>query len=91
MSNRLESYIYALNDFIHTWMYAYKNIELKYACIDGEPANGDEPAYPDVDFMYIIWANGKQSRMYISESSEREILKNFLDKEYEDVPEDEYI
>lgn len=89
--NRLEEYVYALNEFIHTWMYAYKNIELKYVRFDGEPTGDGITAYPDTDFMYILWVNGKQSRIYISESSEREILKDFLNKNYEDVPVDEYI
>jgi hypothetical protein len=88
---RLKQYVKALNDFIHTWMYAYKNIELKYVRFEGEDTGDGVRKYPDLDFLYIIWADGTQSRIYISESSEREILKDFLNKEYEDVPEDEYI
>lgn len=83
----LKQFVNALNDFIHTWLYAYTNVELKYVQFDD--SRFEEEYYSD--YMYIIWANGRQSRMYISESSEREILKDFLDKHYEDVPEDEYI
>lgn len=82
-----EDYIYALNDFIHTWMYAYKKVELKYVQLDD--ARFGEGFYSD--YMYILWVNGRQSRIYISESSEETILKDFINHNYEDVPEDEYI
>ena len=85
--NRLKKYVVALNDFIHTWMYAYNNIELKYVQLDDDRFG----EYFYSDYMYILWVNGKQSRIYISESSEETILKDFLDDNYEDVPEDEYI
>lgn len=88
--NQYDAFVSALNDFVHTWLYAYKNIELVYACIEGEEFV-DGTACPDRDYMYILWADGRQSRVYISESSTREILLDFLNKKYEDVPEDEYI
>jgi hypothetical protein len=88
--NQYDAFISELNEFIHKWLYAYKNVELKYVYIEGEDID-EETAYPDSDFMYILWANGKQSRIDISTSSTREILLNFLNKRYEDVPEDEYI
>lgn len=88
--NQYDAFISELNKFIHKWLYAYKNVELKYVCIEGEDID-EEIAYPDADFMYILWVNGKQSRICISESSTREILLDFLNKNYEDVPEDEYI
>lgn len=90
--NQYEAFIRDLNDFIHTWLYAYKNIELKYVFFEAEDDPEDiEAAYPPTDYMYIIWANGLQSRIDISTSSTREILLDFLNKNYEDVPEDEYI
>jgi len=90
--NQYEAFIRDLNDFIHTWLYAYKNIELKYVFFEVEDDPEDiTAAYPPTDYMYILWADGRQSRIDISTSSTREILLDFLNKNYEDVPEDEYI
>ncbi len=90
--NQYEAFIKDLNDFIHTWLYAYKNIELKYVFFEAEDDPEDPTvAYPPTDYMYILWTDGRQSRIDISTSSTREILLNFLNKNYEDVPEDEYI
>lgn len=89
--NLYEEFIRAFNDFIHEWLYAYKDVELKYVRIEGEETGDGMTAYPDTDWMYILWANGTQSRIYVSESSTREILIDFFDRDYEDVPEDEYI
>lgn len=80
-----KQFIDALNDFIHTWMLAYKNIELVYVQLDGD--------FHNCEYMYIIWADGTQSRMNLSYNYPcfETILKDFLDDDYEDVPEDEYI
>lgn len=90
--NQYEAFIRDLNDFIHTWMYAYKNVELKYVFFEAEDdPEYDTATYIPTDYMYIIWADGRQSRIDISTSSTREILLDFLNKHYEDVPEDEYV
>ena len=79
-------FINALNDFIHTWMFAFKNIELEYVYFDNDDFNNCE-------YMYILWANGRQSRMNLSYSypSFEVILQDFLNHKFEDVPYDEYI
>lgn len=89
--NQYEAFIRDFNDFIHKWLYAYKNVELQYVCIEGEETGDGMTSYPDADYMYILWADGRQSRIYVSESSTREILIDFFNKDYEDVPEDEYV
>ena len=79
-----KQFIDALNDFVHTWMIEYKNVELEYVYIDGEDID-DMYAYPNVEYMYIIWANGRQSRMNLSYDYPcfSSILKDFLNKKYE--------
>lgn len=83
--SRYEDFINALNDFIHTWMPEYKDVELVYVYFDEE----------DIEYMYIIWANGSQSRLNLSYNYPcfSSILENFLNRRgnYESVPDDEYI
>ena len=85
--NQFEAFVKDLNKFIHTWFYAYKNIELKYVQLDD--GRFGENYYSD--YMYIIWANGRQNRIYMNKSCEETILSDFVNDNYEDVPEDEYI
>lgn len=90
--NQYEAFVNDLNDFIHTWLYEYKNVELKYVFFEAEDYPEDiEASYIPIDYMYIIWADGRQNRIDISTCSTRQILLDFLNKNYEDVPKDEYI
>lgn len=86
-----EAFIRDFSNFIHKWLYAYRDVEFKYVRIEGEETGDGMTSYLDAHYMYILWANGKQSRIYLSESSNREILIDFFNRDYEDVPEDEYI
>ena len=49
----------------------------------------------DIEYMYIIWASGSQSRLNLSYNYPcfSSILENFLNRRgnYESVPDDEYI
>lgn len=85
MEQNYETFIAALNDFIHTWMIEFKDVELVYVYFDEE----------DIEYMYIIWANGSQSRLNLSYNYPcfSSILENFLNRRgnYESVPDDEYI
>lgn len=83
-----EQFIDALNDFIHTRIPQYKNVELK--CIKSSLSDLDNSDYIII-FMYILWEDGTQSRMPISGYTEKDILTNFLIGKYNDVPKDKYI
>jgi len=85
--NQYEAFINDLNDFIHTWLYSYKNVKLRYVQLD----DGRFGKNYYSDYMYIIWANGCQSRIYLNKSSEESILSDLINDNYEDIPEDEYI
>jgi len=84
---RLKQYVEELNNFIHTWFYAYTNVELKYVQLDDGRFGKDYYS----DYMYIIWADGSQSRIYMNESSLEGIFSDLLNDNYENVPTDEYI
>ena len=87
-----KDFVDALNDFIHTWMLEFKHVELEYVYIEGEDIDNMR-GYLPTEYMYIIWANGRQSRINLSYNYPcfSTILKDFLNKNYEKVPEDEYI